>query len=195
VAAFLKGLTLLAQDKLDPAAAAFRDAMRVSADFSPAMVYLGAYYAAGGKDKEAAAVWRTALIREGDVAALHGLLADALLRQGRADLAVDDLDAARARWPANQGLKRRFVMAALLAGRQREGLEVLDAAIAERTDDEPALALALFMLYQAFDTGEPIESANQDRERMLRLAERYRETGGPSLALVDTWLAAAARQK
>jgi len=159
------------------------------------MVYLGACYAAGGKDKEAAAVWRTALIREGDAVALHGLLADALLRQGRADLAIDDLDAARARWPDDEGLKRRYVTAALLAGRQREGLQALDAAIAEGADDEPALALALFTLYLAFDAGEPIESASQDRERMLRLAERYRARGGPSLALVDTWVAAVARQR
>jgi VWFA-related protein len=194
VAAFLKGLTLLSQNKLEPAASAFRDAMRVSADFYPAMVYLGACYAAAGKDKEAAAVWRTALIREGDAVALHGLLADALLRQGRADLAIDDLDAARARWPEDQWVKRRFVMAALLAGRQIEGLQALDAAITEQIDDEPALALALFMLYQAFDIDEPIESVNRDRERMLRLAERYRASGGPSLALVDIWVAAVARK-
>ncbi len=91
--AFLKGLTLLADNKLEPAAAAFRDAMRASEDFYPAMVYLGACYAAGGKDKEAAAAWRTALIREGDAPALHLMLADAQLRQGRGDLAAEDLDA------------------------------------------------------------------------------------------------------
>jgi len=192
VAAFLKGLTLLSQNKLEPAASAFRDAMRVSADFYPAMVYLGACYAAGGKDKEAAAVWRTALIREGDAVPLHGLLADALLRQGRADLAIDDLDAARTRWPEDPGIKRRFMAAALLAGRQIEGLRALDEAVAQQADDEPTLALALFMLYLAFDTGEPIESPSQDRERMRRLAERYRAIGGPSVALVDTWVTAAA---
>ena len=193
VAAFLKGLTLLSESKLEPAASAFRDAMRTSADFYPAMVYLGACYAAGGRDKEAAAVWRTALIREGDAASLHGLLADALLRQGRADLAVDDLDAARARWPEDQGLKRRFVTAALLAGRQIEGLQALDQA--PQVDDEPALALALFMLYLAFDTSQPIESSSRDRDRILRLAERYRVTGGPSLALVYTWVAAVVPRK
>jgi Flp pilus assembly protein TadD len=195
VAAFLKGLTLLSQNQLESAALAFRDAMRVSADFSPAMVYLGACYAAGGKDKEAAAVWRTALIREGDAVALHGMLADARLRQGRADLAVDDLDAARTRWPEDQGVRRRFVTAALLAGRQVEGLQALDAAIARQADDEPTLALALYMLYQAFDTNEPIESVNQDRERMLRLADRYRASAGPLLALVDIWVAAAVRKQ
>ena len=103
VAAFLSGLTLLAQTtSSNPAANAFRSAMRGSADFYPAMVYLGACYAAGGNDKEAAGAWRTALIKEGDALALHLLLADALLRQGRGDLALEALDGARARWPAGR---------------------------------------------------------------------------------------------
>ena len=93
VVAFLRGLTLLADKKLEPAAAAFRDAMRGSEDFYPAMVYLGACYAAGGRDKEAAGAWRTALIREGDTPALHVMLADAFLRQGRGDLAVEWVEA------------------------------------------------------------------------------------------------------
>jgi tetratricopeptide (TPR) repeat protein len=194
-AAFLKGLALLSQQQLDPAASSFRDAMRAAADFSPAMVYLGACFAAGGNDRQAAAVWRTALIREGDTAALHTLLADALLRQGRADAAIDDLDAARARWPEDLGLTQRFAMAALLAGRQLDGLQALDTLIAARADDEPSLALALFMLYLAFDTGNPIESAGLDLDRMRRLADRYRAVGGPSLALVDRWLEAAAGKR
>jgi VWFA-related protein len=53
VAAFLKGVSLLSQNKLELAAGSFRSAMRTSADFYPAMVYLGACYAAGGNDKEA----------------------------------------------------------------------------------------------------------------------------------------------
>jgi hypothetical protein len=189
--AFLKGLTLLAEHKLEPAAAAFRDAMRGAADFSPAMVYLGACYAAGGKDKEAAGAWRTALIREGDAPALHVMLADAQLRQGRGDLAVEDLDAARVRWPEDEGLKRRFAVAALLSGQQAEGLQALDELIEKRAEDEPSLALALLMLYEAFGSRQPIESVELDRARMLRFADAYRTRGGPSLALIDTWVAAA----
>jgi tetratricopeptide (TPR) repeat protein len=194
VAAFLKGLTLLSDSKLDPAAAAFRDAMRGSADFYQAMIYLGACYAAGGKDKEAANVWRTALIREGDTPALHEMLADALLRQGRADAALDDLDAARARWPEDLGLKRRFTVAALVGGKPAEGLRALDELLEARADDETPLAFGLFALYEAFESGHPIESADRDRARMTRLADAYRTRGGPSLALIDTWLAAANRK-
>jgi VWFA-related protein len=194
VGAFLKGLTLLADSKLDPAANAFRDAMRGSIDFPPAMVYLGACFAAAGKDKEAASVWQTALIREGDTPALHVMLADALLRQGRADVALQDLDAARTRWPDDLGLKRRFAVAAMVGGKPAEGLSVLDELLAARADDEPSLAFALLALYEAFESGRPIDTVDGDRARMVRLADAYRVRGGPSLALVDTWMAAATKK-
>jgi tetratricopeptide (TPR) repeat protein len=191
VAAFLKGLTLLAQKKYDPAANAFRAAMRASSDFYPAMVYLGACYAAGGNDKEAAGAWQTALIKEGDAVELHVLLTDALLRQDKGDLALAAVDRARARWPGDDGLRRRFVTAALLAGKYAEGLEAVEDLVDKRKEDEPTLALALLVLYEAFVNATPIEGMEQDRARMIRLADAYRAQGGPSLALVDTWVAAA----
>jgi tetratricopeptide (TPR) repeat protein len=194
VAAFVRGLSLLAQKKLDPAASAFRSAMR-DPDFYPAMVYLGACYAAGGNDKEAAGAWRTALIREGDAVSLHVLLADALLRQDRGDLALQTVDGARARWPQDDALKRRFVVAALMSGKQAEGLRAVDELLEANAADEPSLALGLLALYDAFMGDRPIESVDEDRRRMIRLADAYRARGGPSLALVDTWVAAAARKQ
>ena len=191
VAAFLKGLSLLSQKKLDPAANAFRGAMRASSDFYPAMVYLGVCYAAGGNDKEASGAWRTALIKESDTLPLHLLLADSLLRQDNGELALQTLDNARSRWPADDGLKRRFVLAALMAGEFGDGLLVLDELLDKKMEDEPSLAAALMVLYEAFRTDRPIENVEKDRARMLRLADAYRTRGGPSSALVDTWLAAA----
>ncbi len=194
VAAFLKGLSLLSAEKLDPAAAAFRSAMRASADFYPAMVYLGACYAAGGNDKEAAGAWRTALIKEGDVMPLYGLLADALLRQGRGDVALQPLDAARARWPEDEATKRRYVTASLMAGRFADGLKVVDELVAMKADDEATLALGLHALYESFTKHRPIESEDQDRARMIRLADAYRTRGGPSQALVDSWVTAVTKR-
>jgi tetratricopeptide (TPR) repeat protein len=191
IAAFLRGLSLLAQKRFDPAANAFRSAMRASPDFYPAMVYLGACYAAGGNDKEAAGAWRTALIKEGDAVALHVLLADALLRQDKGDLALEAVDDARARWPDDEELKRRFAVAALLAGKPADGLRAVDELLEKQAVDEPSLALALLVLYEAFVGHQPIESVEQDRARMNRFGEAYRVRGGPALALVDTWVAAA----
>jgi VWFA-related protein len=195
VAAFVKGLSLLAQNKPEPAAEAFRTAMRASADFYPAMVYLGACYAAGGNDRQAAGAWRTALIREGDSLSLHTWLADAQLRTGNADQALLTLAAARTRWPEDTGLQRRFAVSALMSGNYREGLTTVDQLVTDRADDEPTLALALRALYDAFSAGQPVESVEADRARMIRLADAYRARGGPALALVDVWVAAAVRKQ
>jgi VWFA-related protein len=193
-APFLKGLTLLSQGKLDPAAQAFRTAMRAGSDFYPAMVYLGACYAAGGQHKEAAGAWRTALIREGDNVRIHLLLADALLRTGRGDLAMQALTRARTRWPEDEGLTRRYASAAIATGLYAQGLEVVDGLIERRADDEPVLSLGLLVLYDAFVTGRPVDTVERDRARMTRYAETYRARGGPSLALVETWIAEVAKR-
>jgi tetratricopeptide (TPR) repeat protein len=194
VAAFLKGVSLLSQHKLEPAAASFRSAMRASADFYPAMVYLGAYYAAGGNDKEASGAWRTALIKEGDVLPLHTLLADSLLRQEKGETALETLDKARSRWPADDGIQRRFVLAAMMAGEYADGLQTLDDLVARKADDEPTLTAGLIALYEAFRTGRPVETEEKDRARMERLADAYRARGGPSTALIDTWLEATKKK-
>jgi Flp pilus assembly protein TadD len=195
VAAFLKGLRLFSEKKFDPAANAFRSAMRGSPDFFPAMVYLGACYAAGGRDKEAAGAWQTALIREGDTAAVHSLLADALLRQGSGDLALATVERARAKWPEDEGLTRRLVVASLLAGKPADGLRTLDTLIEKGDVEEPMLALGLLVLYESFVNDRPVESVEADRTRMERLADVYRARGGPSLALIETWLSAATQKK
>lgn len=192
VAAFLKGLSLLSQQQIEPAAQAFRRAMRASADFYPAMVYLGACYAAGGNDKEAAGAWRTALIKEADTPALHLLLGEALLRQSRGDIARQTLEAAHARWPEDADVKRRYVVAALQDGQTAVGLRALDELVSRDAADEPALAAGLLILYEAFTNGRPIESREADHERMSRFAEAYKARGGPSLPLIEAWLAAAA---
>jgi hypothetical protein len=49
-------------------------------------------------------------------------------------------------------------------------------------------------LYEAFESGRPIDTVERDRARMVRLGEAYRVRGGPSLALIDTWLAAAGKK-
>ncbi len=200
VAGFLKGLTLLSesqtdQKKLEPAANEFRSAMNRSLDFYAPMIYLGASFAANGKDKEAAAIWRTALIKEGDAASLHVMLADAQLRQGRGDLAVDDLTKARERWPDDAGLKRRWAVSALLSGQRVEGLKTLDELIENKTDDETSLTVGLLVLYDAFDSHQAIETVELDRVRMARLADTYRAHGYASQALVDTWVATATGRK
>jgi VWFA-related protein len=190
---FLRGLKLLSEGKLDEAANRFRGAMRTSSDFYPAMVYLGACFAAGGKHREAAGAWRTALIREGHIEPLHGLLADALLRAGRPDSALEVIEKARQRWPEATAFDRRFITAALLTGRPRDAFEVLDAQPLDKPEMEPMLLVALQTLFQASASGRPLVSAEDDRTRLARYAEAYRRLDGPSLPLVEEWMKAVNR--
>ena len=194
VAAFLKGLTLLRASQLDAAANAFRAALRAAPDLYPAMVYLGACYAAGGNDKEAVGAWRTAMIKEGETRALHVLLVDALLRQQEGAAALDALDRALARWPDADELKRRFVLAALQAGRYADGLQALDGLIEHHADDEATLMAGLRVLYESLAAGRPVIGVADDGARMARLADAYRAAGGESVALVQSWIDAVGKR-
>ena len=122
VGRFLQGVSHLARSEPAPAADEFRTALRASPDFYPAMVYLGACWAAVGNDREAAGAWQTALIKEGDVLEVHLLLIDALQRLGKRDAALDAIARAKARWPWEPALEHRYVMASFAAGRPRAGL-------------------------------------------------------------------------
>ena len=125
-ASFVAGLGRLQSGDLEGAANDFRSALRAAPDFAPAMVYLGACYAAGSKDKEAAAAWQTALLRERDTPAVAALAIDAWLRAERPAPALALLKQARARWPSDQTFVRQHAQAALADGQTREGLEIVE---------------------------------------------------------------------
>ena len=101
------------------------------------------------------------------------MLADAHLRQGRGDLAFDGLAAARDRWPEDQGLQRRFAVAALMSGRETEGLLALDELLDKHAEDEPSLALGMLApLRSAWQQPADRERRGQDRVRMQQVRRR-----------------------
>ena len=97
----------LARADLERAAQRFRDALRADADFLPAAVFLGACYALGGRDQDAAGAWQTALIGIDDDPRLFALIVDARLRAGDAAGAEDVAAEAEKRWPADAALRQR----------------------------------------------------------------------------------------
>ena len=70
-------------------------------------MFLGACYALGGRDQEAAGAWQTALIGIDDDPRLFALIVDARLRAGDAAGAEDVAAEAEKRWPADAGLRQR----------------------------------------------------------------------------------------
>jgi hypothetical protein len=198
--AFLTGLADLGAVNLapDPAARAtaradlersaqrFREALRADADFLPAAVFLGACYALGGRDQEAAGAWQTALIGIDDEPALFTLIVDARLRAGDASGAAELLAEAERRWPADATLKPRRILVDLAQGRVSEALTALDTV--ERPSADMLFA-AMRTLYGAHVAGLAVEDPSRDRARLGRYAKQYAAAGGADQALVNSWIA------
>jgi tetratricopeptide (TPR) repeat protein len=174
----------LARADLERAAVHFREALRADADFLSAAVFLGACYAIGGRDLEAAGAWQTALIDLDDDPGLFALIADARLRAGDAPGAADLIDEATKRWAADAGLARRRVVVELARGRVAEALAALDTVEAPPAD---LLFAALRILYGARTAGLAVEDPSRDRARFERYAARYATLGGADQALVKSW--------
>jgi hypothetical protein len=150
-------------------------------------VFLGACYALGGRDGEAAGAWQTALIGIDDDPRLFALIVDARLRAGDPAGADDVAAEAERRWPADAGLRQRRAVLELARGRVAEALSAIDALDQPSTD---LLFAALRILHGARAAGLTVEDPARDRSRFERYAARYGELGGPDQALVKGWAGA-----
>jgi VWFA-related protein len=187
LAAWLRGIALFARGDLEAAAGRFREALRRSSEFLAAAFYLGACYAAGGRDREAIGAWQTALVTESDAAFIYTLLGDAYLRLGDGRGAREVLREARALWPADDAVAARLAAALAVTGDAAGAIATLDPYLERHPDDHARLLLALRLLYEAAAAGRAIESPERDRARFARYARAYRAAGGPEQALVAAW--------
>jgi VWFA-related protein len=186
-AVFLKGLASLSKGDLKGAEARFRDALRLDSEFLPAAFYLGACYAAGGRDKEAAGAWQTALITESNAPFVYTLLGDALLRLRDVDQALDVLTEARTLWPADGGVTMRLGTALLLAKKPADAIKALHPYLDAHPADHDVLLVAMRALNEARAAGRAVETAQADRARFIKYADAYAAARGPQQPLVDEW--------
>jgi hypothetical protein len=138
-ALMLRGAMLLHQRQLEDAATAFRAALRASSEFLPAITYLGACYAAGGRDREAVGAWQTALVTESDSPLVYRLAADGLLRLGDSAEAVALLAEAAARWPGETTLVRRHALAVAAREGPAHAVDALLPALEHAARPDPDL--------------------------------------------------------
>ncbi len=183
--AFLRGLGLFARGQDAPAADQFRAALRLSSEFLPAVFYLGACYAAGGNDREAAGAWRTALVDDAVAPTGYRLIGEALLRANEPEEALEMLEEAQGLWPTAETWQRPLGFAHALAGHRAEAVAALGEHVERRPDDLGALFVVTRLL---FDEHVRSPSQGQERERLARYARNYVAAGGPELAVVDRWL-------
>lgn len=182
-AAFLRGVDLFAKGQLDRAAVQLQIAAGPRREFFPAALYLGATFAAAGRDRDAAGVWQLALGSQPRAAAVHIMAAEARLRAEQPDAAVDILKPAYERDPADDEVARRLAMALVVAGRFAEAVPVLDAHLARRGDDQELLYAAVAANYELVRAGRVL--SNEERAKLRGYVAAYR---GPQRALAEKYL-------
>ena len=185
---FIRGLDLYAKGQLDPAANAFRQAIRAAPDFVVGMFYIAACYAAGGREQHAINAWQTSLISLDQFPFVYRFLVDALLRAGQAEKAAGLLDEASGRWPDDEGLRLRAAKAAAAAGHSERVLEYLDRFGDRPVPDANLLFLGMYALFQqALDSAAP--PAEGMLERLTHYRDAYAAAAGPYQPLVAEWVA------
>jgi tetratricopeptide (TPR) repeat protein len=187
VAAMGRGLSLLEAGRFDVAAPQFNRATTLASDFLTALVYLGACYAGQGRDADAASVWQTALVAEDGSPRVYRFASDALMRRGQVDEAIELLREATATWPDAADVAYRLALALALADQRAEALRTLNASLESQQPPPDAVFLALLLLQHARLSGQPVVTAEADRDRMDRLAAAYLTGSGTRKALVRAW--------
>jgi VWFA-related protein len=184
---FFTGLDALARGDLNRAAEDFGAALALAPDLAPAAFYLGACYAAAGRDRDAALAWRSALITDARAPWIHTALIDAWLRTRDLPLALDLLRTSVAEWPADVTLAQRAGLAAAMSGQPVDAVRALTRWTDAHPDDHPRLLVVLRMLYEARAAGLSVDSVNGDRVLFAKLATQYTSAGGPQITQVAAW--------
>ena len=183
----LHGLELLTKGQLDQAANQFGIAMRSAPDSPIASFYLGACYAAAGRDKEAVGAWERARAAKLQLPGMQVLLANAWLRLGQPAQALEPLREALEREPQNDQLRKNLAIAQAQLGLHAQAYPIITPFLERNPSDADALLIALQALYQARVEGRTIDTPEQDKAQAAAYARAYTATKGPQSALVEKW--------
>jgi VWFA-related protein len=182
-AAFLRGLDLFTKGQFDQAATQLDIASGPRREFFPAAFYLGAVFAAVGRDRDAAGTWQLALGSEARPAVIYPMIADARMRDGQPVSAIDILKPAYERAPDDDDIGRRLAMAYVITGRHGDAVPVLDRYLARHATDQDALLASVIAHYELVRGGQVL--SNVDRAKLRKYATAYR---GEHRVLVDKYL-------
>lgn len=175
----LTGLALLSLGNAS-AAVEFQRALQQQPAAGPLQFLIGVAWAAQSRDPDAIVAWQLAMASGHAPRVTLHLLADAYLRRGEHQHAIETLTAmAGEKGPA---ALRTWAAAQIAAGRPGEAVAALDAVLARDGADPRARWLLLHALYADFVGG--------NRARLARTAselQRYIEANGEHAALAAEW--------
>jgi hypothetical protein len=184
-AAFLRGVDFYTKGQLDQAATQLAIAAGPRREFFPAAFFLGAAYASVGRDRDAAGVWQQSMGTELRPPAFYAMVADARLRDGIPDAAIDILKPAYEAQPANDDIGRRLGMAYVMTTRYGEAMPVLDALLSRHPTEQGLLLAAIVSQYELVQGGQVASVA--DVAKMRRYVSAYK---GSESALARKYLEA-----
>jgi tetratricopeptide (TPR) repeat protein len=190
---FLQGVWLLSERQLQAASESFRDTLRVAPDYFAGAFYIGACYAAGGRDPQAVNAWQTSLVGLEQYPIVYRLLGEALTRMGQPEKALDALDEALAKWPDDSGIRVRVARAALDAKRYERVVELVDGAL-ERKPAPDLLFVGMQALFEQ-SAARPEAASAETVSRIKRYRDAYAAAGGTQQALVGEWVSAVEKKK
>lgn len=183
----LRGLELFMKGQIDQAANQFSVALRNPPDIALASFYLGACYAAVGRDKEAVSAWERARAARLSLPGMPAVIADAWLRLGQPAQALDPLRAAMQDNPQNEGIRRALATAQSQLGLHEEAYATIGPYLGTHPNDPDALLIALSALYQVRMEGKTLGSADEHKARAAQYAKAYIAAKGEHQALVEKW--------
>jgi tetratricopeptide (TPR) repeat protein len=183
----LRGLEFLSKGQLNPAGTQFGIALRNSADSAVASFYLGACFAAAGRDKDAVAAWERARAAQLPLPNLQVVLADGWLRMGQPAQAIDPLKEALDKQPQNDAIRKNLAIAQSYMGLHEQSYPTIKPYLQKNPNDIDALMVALHALYQTHIDGKTLVSAEDDKARAVEYARAYVAAKGPMQALVEKW--------
>jgi hypothetical protein len=185
-AAFFKGLDLYSKGQINDAATQLNIAAGPRRDFYAAALLLGACFAAGGKDRDAAGIWQMALGSDDRPVVAYTLLADARMRSGQADAVITVLKPAYAQHPTDDEVGKRLAIAYLVTASFGEALPILDSYLTRHANDADAIFAAILAQYQvSLATGGELSSV--DKAKLLKYERAYK---GPQKALLTKYVTA-----
>jgi VWFA-related protein len=185
-AQFLRGLDLYLKGQIDQAAVQFQAAAGPRREYFPAAFYLGACLASVGRDRDAAGVWQLAMGTEPRPTFAYTMFADARLREGQAQSAIDVLAPVFEREPGDVEISKRLGLAYVMVGKYAEAVPVLEAYLVKNPTDADALFSIVMAQYEV-TTRARVSLSDAERAKLSKYARAYK---GPQQALVDKYLAA-----
>ncbi|WP_458160897.1 tetratricopeptide repeat protein [Bradyrhizobium sp. 18BD] len=149
----------------------YKEALRLSPQYTPAAINLADLYRQLSRDREGESILRTAITSSRQDGGLHHALGLTLIRQKRPNDALSEFQTASELEPDRSRYAYVYAVALHSSGRVGESIEVLKANLVRHPDDRDSLSALVTFSRDSGNIGAALEYA----ERLSRLVPNDRE--------------------